>query len=86
MNSKNHHVLFGSAVTKWMQFLVSPGNTDIQRISKKVETSRNVSEEEDQSRVEEKMCEKAPTVVESNSSERWTSGTSSSSGARTTCT
>lgn len=23
MNSKNHHVLFGSAVTKWMQFLIT---------------------------------------------------------------
>lgn len=55
MDSKNHHVLFGSAGTKW------------------------ISEEEDQNRVGEKMCEKAPAVVESTRSLRWwTSGTSSS--------
>lgn len=60
MNSKDHHVLFGSAVTKWMQFLISPGKTDIQRVTEKVQTSRNISEEEDQNGVGEKMCEKAP--------------------------
>lgn len=60
MNSENHCVLFGSAVTKWKKFPVTVLPTRTSRTFQK----RKI-------RLREKMCES----LDSRGLDRWTGGT-----------
>lgn len=89
MNPKNHHVLFGSAVTKWRQFLITVLEIRTSRgFPKRFKLAGTFQKvREGQNRVGEKMWEKVPTGVESKDWERcWTSGTSGTSGSGATLT